>query len=192
MTWRLSPLGRSFIKRTERLMLTAYPDGDGYSIGYGHFGAYEGQRISKSEAEALFDADVKRFEDAVNRVTPNVRLQQQFDALVSFAYNIGEAGYESSTTARLQKAGNEQGAADALRLWKMSQGAVSNVLIARREKERALYLTGDTSGAAPDLVMAPAPAAPLLVAALVAAGAYFALPRLPFARRALALSPALR
>ncbi len=188
---RLSPLGRSFIQRTERLALHAYPDGDGFSIGYGHFGASEGDTVSRAQAEALFDADVKRFEAVVNRVTPNVRLQQQFDALVSFAYNIGEAGYESSTTARLQKAGNERGAADAMRLWKLSRGAVSPVLIARRERERALYLTGETSGATPVLAQAPAPVAPLLVAACVAAGAYFALPRLRFARRVLALSPAL-
>jgi lysozyme len=189
---RLSPLGRSFIQRTERLALVAYPDGNGYSIGYGHFGAQKGDTISKATAEALFDADVKRFEAVVNRVTPDVRLQQQFDALVSFAYNIGEAGYESSTAARLQRAGDEAGAANAMRLWKLSKGAVSPVLVARRERERALYLTGDASGAVPELVMAPAPVAPLRVAAGVAAGAYFALPRLPFARRALALSPALR
>lgn len=187
---QLSPLGRAFIKAREGLRLTAYPDGDGYSIGYGHFGAQKGDVITRARAEELFLSDIARYEAAVHRITPNVRLQQQFDALVSFTYNIGIAGYEGSTTARLQRAGDERGAADAMRLWKLSKGQVSPVLVARREKERALYLTGDASGVAPELVMAPAAVGPLFAVALAGAATYFVLPRIPAARRALALSRA--
>jgi lysozyme len=185
---RLSPEGRAFIRNTERLALTAYPDGDGYSIGYGHFGAQKGETITKARAEQLFTADVARFEKLVNDWTPHVRLQQQFDALVSFAYNIGEGGYRQSTAARLQNEGNELGAADALRMWTKSQGVTDPRLVRRREQERSLYLYGDPSAAAPATVEAPGRA--LVFGLGAAAAAYLLLPRLSLARRTLALSAA--
>lgn len=186
---RLSPQGRAFIRKTERLALTAYPDGPGYSIGYGHYGAKKGDTITKAQAEALFDQDIARYENVVNAVTPFVRLQQQFDALVSFAYNIGEGGYRQSTAARLQNEGNERGAADAMRMWTKSQGAVDPRLVKRREQERALYLYGDPSAVSP--VVAEAPGRALALGFGAAAAAYLLLPRLKVTRRALALSPAL-
>ena len=186
---RLSPQGRAFIRNTERLSLTAYRDGNGWSIGYGHFGAKEGDTITKAQAEQLFDQDVARFEKVVNDVTPWVRSQQQFDALVSFAYNIGEGGYRQSTTARLQNEGNERGAADAMRLWTKSKGVTDPRLVRRREQERALYLTGDPNGVVP--VLPTVPLGALAFGLGTAAAAYLLLPRLSVMRRALALSPAL-
>jgi lysozyme len=189
MPMSLSPQGRAFLKGTEQLSLSAYPDGknpDGsqkYSIGYGHSGAYEGQVISRTQAEALFDADALVYEAAVNAVCPHTT-QQQFDALVSLAYNIGIAGFTSSTVARLHNAGNIAGAGDAFRMWDESDGGVNPVLVARRERERSLYLYGDVSGAPLGLVASPWAA--LGLAAAVAAIAYVALPRVPFVRRALA------
>jgi len=137
---RLSDSGRTLIKGFEGLSLTAYPDtSKGYSIGYGHFGATKGQVITRQEADRLFDQDVAKYELAVSTTTPRA-LQHEFDAMVSLAYNIGTAGFAGSTVARLHNQGDRQGAADAFRMWKKSDGQDNPVLIKRREKERAFYL----------------------------------------------------
>lgn len=140
---RLSPEGRTLIKSFEGLSLTAYPDAHGYSIGYGHFGASPGDVITREEADRLFDQDVIKYEAAVSLKTPHAS-QQQFDAMVSLAYNIGTSGFADSTVARLHNAGDYMGAADAFRMWNKSQGAVHQGLVKRREKERTVYLEGYT------------------------------------------------
>lgn len=140
---RLSDAGRTLIKGFEGLSLKAYPDADGYSIGYGHFGAKPGDVITRAEADRFFDGDVVKFETAVSLATPNAA-QHEFDAMTSLAYNIGGGGFAGSTVARLHNMGDRQGAADAFRLWnKSTRGGVRSidpVLVARREKERAFYL----------------------------------------------------
>lgn len=164
---RLSDSGRKLIQGFEGLSLKAYRDADGYSIGYGHFLGKEpglaSRVIDRDEAERLFDQDVVKYETAVALTTPNA-LQREFDAMTSLAYNIGTGdtktgknGFAGSTVARLHNAGDKQGAADAFRMWKKSEGKDNPVLIARREKERNYYLTGSTSGALP-LFPVPAPA----------------------------------
>ena len=98
MTLRASANGRELIKSFEGLRLEAYPDGASYSVGYGHNGVAAGTRITREEADALFDADLQRFEDAVNAGTrPSPPSQGQFDALVSLAYNIGVGAFNQST-----------------------------------------------------------------------------------------------
>lgn len=141
---RLSPSGRTLIKSFEGLSLKAYPDAHGYSIGYGHFGASPGDVITREEADRLFDQDVIKYEAAVSLKTPRAT-QEQFDAMTSLAYNIGTGGFADSTVARLHNAGDYPGAADAFRMWNKSQGAVHQGLVARREKERAVYLQGYTT-----------------------------------------------
>jgi lysozyme len=141
---KLSESGKNLIKGFEGLSLTAYKDADGYSIGYGHFGAVPGETITRARADELFDQDVRKFETAVSYTTPSAT-QAQFDAMVSLAYNIGTGGFASSTVARLHNMGDFQGAADAFRMWNKSQGAVHQGLVARREKERSFYLGGVTA-----------------------------------------------
>jgi lysozyme len=137
---RLSDRGRTLIKSFEGLSLKAYPDTKkGYSIGYGHFGAKPGDVITREEADRLFDQDVVKYETAVNIATPNTA-QHEFDAMTSLAYNIGTAGFATSSVARYHNMGDKQGAADAFRMWKKSDGKDNPVLVARREKERAFYL----------------------------------------------------
>ena len=165
---RLSTQGRELIKAFEGLSLTAYRDADGYSIGYGHYGAKAGDVISRSEADRLFDQDVRKYEDGVSRFVATAT-QPQFDAMVSLAYNIGvgdsDSGFGGSTVARKHNAGDYAGAADAFLMWIKSQGNVLPVLVKRREKERTVYLRGHgaSSGAVPPPSSAPslpAPAAP--------------------------------
>lgn len=142
---RLSESGRATLEKLEGLRLRAYRDGDGWSIGYGHFGVRQGEVITREQADILLASDVRRFETAVNGALLTAT-QPQFDAFVLFAYNIGAGGMAGSTAVRLHNAGDFMGAADAMRLWNESGGAVNPVLVARREQERALYLSGSGAG----------------------------------------------
>jgi lysozyme len=168
MATRLSADGRRLIQGFEGLSLKAYPDTTkGYSIGYGHFGAKPGDVISRDEAERLFDLDVLKYETAVALNAP-ITTQPQFDAMTSLAYNIGTAGFINSTVLRLHKLGDYQGAADAFRMWKKSDGKDNPVLIKRRERERAIYLNGygnPYTGGVPPMTPAPAPSSPPPMAA---------------------------
>lgn len=146
---RLSDSGRALIQGFEGLMLKAYPDAGGYSIGYGHFlgkdPSLASRTITREEADRLFDADVAKFELAVSTTTPDAA-QHQFDAMTSLAYNVGTAGFAGSTVARRHNLGDFQGAADAFLMWnKETKGGVkveNPVLTKRRQKERSIYLAG--------------------------------------------------
>nr|BDD43766.1 hypothetical protein 2 [bacterium]BDD46699.1 hypothetical protein 10 [Paracoccaceae bacterium]BDD46755.1 hypothetical protein 8 [Paracoccaceae bacterium] len=69
------------------------------TIGYGHTGTdvYIGQRITEAEAEELLRADLKRFEEAVNRLITRPLTQHEYDAITSFTFNIGIGALEIST-----------------------------------------------------------------------------------------------
>jgi lysozyme len=134
----LSANGRALIKGFEGLSLVAYPDAAGYSIGYGHFGAKAGDRVTAAYADQLFDSDVARFERRVSSVLATAT-QWQFDACVSLCYNIGEEAFSKSTLAIKHNAGEFIGAAAQFARWNKSQGAVHPGLVLRREKERSVY-----------------------------------------------------
>ena len=89
---KISQEGINVIKNFEGCRLKTYADTGGVAtIGYGHTGSdvHSGQCISEQEAENLLRKDLERFEKAVNTEV-NVSLSQnQFDALVSFAFNVG-------------------------------------------------------------------------------------------------------
>lgn len=172
MATRLSADGRRLIQGFEGLSLKAYPDtSKGYSIGYGHFGAKPGDVISQAEAERLFDLDVLKYETAVALGAP-ITTQPQFDAMTSLAYNIGTAGFASSTVLRLHKLGDYAGAADAFRMWKKSDGKDNPVLIKRRERERAVYLNGYGGNPYTGGVPPMTPSVPPPSSAPIAAGPY--------------------
>jgi Phage-related lysozyme (muraminidase) len=143
---KLSSNGRALIQGFEGFSSKAYRDAAGWSIGYGHYlgeGDHSGKTITREEADSLFERDAVKYETAVSLTTPNTT-QSQFDAMVSLAYNIGigTGGFAGSTVARLHNMGDYQGAADAFRMWNKSQGVVHQGLVARREKERGVYLNG--------------------------------------------------
>jgi lysozyme len=147
---KLSPTGIKLIQYYEGVKLQAYRDSAGiYTIGYGNT-FYEdgtkvkmGDKISKQRANELFALIVPKFEEFVrNRITRTLQ-QNEFDALVSFAYNTG-GGYMNkgkwrpyNIWAKVNK--NE----DVLKYWKTlaitSGGKVLNGLIKRRKSEAELY-----------------------------------------------------
>lgn len=140
---KISNAGLSLIKEFEGLELSAYPDpatkADPWTIGYGHTrGVKRGDKITQAQADALLKEDVAEFERAVNRLAP-VTTQGQFDALVSFAFNVGAANLESSTLLKKHRAGDYFGASQEFQRWNLGAGKVMAGLTRRRLAEAAMY-----------------------------------------------------
>jgi len=138
--------GISLIKNFEGLVLEAYPDpgtgGAPWTIGYGHTGkdVKPGLVITPDKAEELLRKDLQIFEAGVNSFVTTQITQNQFDALVSFAYNCGLNNLSSSTLLKLVNAGDKAGAADQFLRWNKAAGKVMAGLTKRRTAERALFL----------------------------------------------------
>lgn len=146
---RLDQRGIDFLKQREGFSATKYWDYAGYSIGYGHLiksGENISEPISVAYATQLLANDVAWAEGAVNRNVAVALSQNQFNALVSLAYNIGAKGFASSTLLRLLNKGDYSGAANQFSVWNKvtanGKKQVNNGLVARREKERSLFLYG--------------------------------------------------
>ena len=138
---QISERGLDLIRRFEGLRQGAYRCPAGiWTIGYGHTGpdVRKDLTISKEEADALLRADVARFEAGVRRIA-GACTQGQFDALVSFAFNLGLGALMSSTLLRKHKAGDRDGAAEQFGRWVHAGGRKLPGLVRRRAAEAALY-----------------------------------------------------
>lgn len=96
--------------------------------------------ITEDEAEALLARDLLRFERSVSRLCPVSLTQGQFDALVSFSYNLGSGALQSSTLRRRLLRGDYEGAADELLRWVWAGGRRLAGLVRRRAAERVLFI----------------------------------------------------
>ena len=96
---------------------------------------------SKDEVNALLEFDLKRFESGVRRYCPAIATQGQFDALVSFSFNVGLGALQRSSIRMKTNRGDFEGAADDLMKWTKAGGKVLPGLVKRRTDERLLYLT---------------------------------------------------
>lgn len=99
-----SDVGRANIKREEGGQLHAYQDVVGvWTVGYGHTGpdVLPHAIWTQQQVDAAFDADIARFEHAIDSALHKPVLQAEFDALVSLAYNEGAAAIANSTIVRL-------------------------------------------------------------------------------------------
>ncbi|EMH7336361.1 lysozyme [Serratia marcescens] len=138
--------GRNFIKGIEQLRLKAYPDpgtgGKPWTIGWGHAkGVMQGDRITQEQAEQFFSDDLAVFELTVNSAIKRPMTQNQFDAMVSLAFNIGGPNFAQSTLVKKFNAGDVQGAADEFPKWRKSAGKVMPGLVKRRAAEREMFLS---------------------------------------------------
>ena len=146
---RISEKGLAMIEKFEGCLLKASNKLDGvWIIGYGQTGRYYGKRVrrgmttTKAEAHAwLRDHSIKTYEDAVTQAVKVPLNQNQFDALVSFTYNVGVGALKQSTALRKLNAGDYAGAADALTMWTKCRRKVLAGLVRRRKEERTLFLT---------------------------------------------------
>jgi len=138
---KISQTGIDLIKRFEGLRLKAYRDAVGvWTIGYGHTAtAKQGQRISAERAEELLKRDVETFERGVMHKLKVSVSQSQFDALVSFAYNVGEGALAKSTLLRKLNAGDRQDVPPEFDKWVKAGNITLSGLVRRRKAERALF-----------------------------------------------------
>jgi len=139
----ISEVGLDLIRDFEGRRLNAYQDAVGvWTIGYGHTRtAYPGQRITEAGAVALLRSDVATFERAVSQAVQVPLTDNQYAALVSFAFNVGSSALNSSTLLRRLNAGDYGGAANELLRWNRAGGRELYGLTRRREAERALFLS---------------------------------------------------
>lgn len=146
--FKLSPLGEELIKFWEKLELIAYPDpgtgGDPWTIGWGHTGpdVVPGQIISREQAQILFAADTKWAVDAVSGYAHEAE-QCEFDAMVSFTFNVGATAFKNSTLRKKFNAGDIDGAAKEFLRWNKAAGKTMYGLTRRRVAEQAMFLGQD-------------------------------------------------
>jgi lysozyme len=166
--FKLSAAGKAEMEQFEGRRNKLYDDATGKTIahaadakgfptiGVGHLvsktdKSYDGKTLSDAEIDALFAADVKWAEDIINGLGLPLK-QNQFDALVSFVYNVGPGkkgvkdglitlrNGDPSSVLRNMRAGNIQAAGDSMLSWTRSAGKVMSGLVKRRQAERALLL----------------------------------------------------
>lgn len=140
-----SERGLALIKEHEGYRDTAYrcPAGE-WTIAWGHTsGVREGQRCTPEDAEKWLKQDVASVEREVSYQTQGVSLKQcQFDALVSFVYNLGAGNFRKSTLLKKVRANPDNPSIrDEFGKWIYGGGRVLPGLVARREAEADLYFS---------------------------------------------------
>lgn len=160
---RVSRAAIELIKRFEgyRRHAAQLPDGR-WTIGYGHtLTAREGAEVSEPDAEALLVYDLISVQHAVNENIYAPVTQNQYDALCSFAFNIGLDNFRRSQVLKRLNAGAAVQAACAMELWRKAdfegERIVVDALVRRRAAEKALFLapTGDDWVPAPSPIIRP-------------------------------------
>ena len=140
---KTSDKGIDLIKKHEGFRAKAYmcPAGK-WSIGYGHtLNVKSTDVISLDEAEYFLKKDVEFAENEVNRHNLNIN-QNQFDALVSFVFNLGVGNFTRSTLLRKIKSNpNDPTIREEFEKWIYADGKVLNGLVRRRKEEADLYFT---------------------------------------------------
>ncbi|WP_052119850.1 lysozyme [Inquilinus limosus] len=154
MTRKINAETEALIKRYEELRLVAYDDkqpkkvlspGDKIvgtlTIGWGHTGpdVFIGQKITQEQAQAFFDKDVAEVADAVMDHVEVTLNDNQFGALVSWAFNVGEGWLEKASFVKQLNKGDFSAPITGLPQFRLSGGVVMKGLVARRAAEVALW-----------------------------------------------------
>lgn len=143
----ISDKGIALIKRFEGCKLAAYQDAAGiWTIGYGWTQPVDGVKISAemvittATAERLLRCGLVQYEQGVHKLVKVPVSQHQFDALVSFAYNVGLRSLSTSTLLKKLNSGDCRGGGDEFMKWVKVGGLQLAGLYTRRTAERALFL----------------------------------------------------
>lgn len=175
MARQISTEGRDKIKQYEALILYAYDDFDTkrvktfiqpgmkvsgtLTIGYGHTGpdVKPGMKITEEQAEQLLEKDLAPAEQAVSSLVRVDLNDNQFAALVSFAFNVGISAFKGSTLLKKLNKGDYGSVPSELAKWNKSKGKVMDGLKNRRAAEAGLFVKGAyvQSAASPVTVEAP-------------------------------------
>ena len=146
---KTSNKGKAIIKQYEGFIAKPYLCPAGVpTIGYGATYYTDGRKvmlrdapISEADADKLLDKMLGKYEDAVNRYVQVPINQNQFDALVSFCYNLGQESLRKSTLLKKVNSKDYNGAADQFLRWNRAGGKVLAGLTNRRTDERKLFLS---------------------------------------------------
>ena len=133
--------GIALIKKFEGCELKAYQCSAGvWTIGYGHTkDVEEGDTISKDQAEEMLVEELHEYENYINEYVNVALSQNQFDALVSWVYNLGPANLKASTMLKVLNDGKYEDVPYQMKRWNKAGGKVLDGLVRRREAEALLY-----------------------------------------------------
>lgn len=139
----ISQQGIDLIKSVEGFSATVYPDVAGnLTIGYGHM-LKRGEHlttVTAAQAEQLLRDDLRIAQDAVNKWVRVPLHQCEYDALVSFVYNVGPKNFQKSTMLRYINEQDFDYASDEFPKWNHSGGKVVAGLTNRRNREMECFL----------------------------------------------------
>lgn len=147
---KMSPAGLLMVEDFEGYRGTRYQDAEGrWTIGFGHLmlkGELFPNLLSREGASKLLAIDVQKAENCVNFNVKGAVNQNEFDSLVSLAFNIGTTAFVHSTMLRMwnEGASKEVVANQFLRWCKLDNGLTCSGLLDRRKKEQALFLAQPT------------------------------------------------
>jgi len=147
---KLTPAGKKLIQEFEGLSLVAYkcPAGK-LTIGYGHTGAdvTKDLVITATKAGEILEADIARFAFKIRPLIKYPINDNQFSALLSFAYNLGAGALAGSTLLKKLNSGDVKGAATEFGRWVFCGKDKLPGLVRRRAAEKALFISLEKSGA---------------------------------------------
>lgn len=143
---KISDKGLSLIKKFEGCRLAAYPDpatgGKPWTIGYGHTDRVnKNDSITQSQADQFLREDLAHIYTTIGHCVKRAVNQNQFDALCSFIFNVGEGNFTCSTLLNKLNNGDFRGTGDEFLRWNRAAGRVMSGLTKRREAERTLFLS---------------------------------------------------
>ena len=144
-----SPDLRAFVAGWEGCKLEPYEDVVGvWTCGYGHVlkPGESREPWTQHQADQVLDDDLATHGGRLRPFLLAEPTQQQFDALLSLAFNVGVGAVGKSGLMSLHNTGDHARCADRFRVWCMAGGKEVPGLRKRREAERAIYLSGDYTG----------------------------------------------
>ena len=137
----ISDRGIDLIKEFEGLRLESYLcPAKKWTIGYGFTrGVKEDMEWTEEQAEWVLKSEVKEYCDAVNKCVKVPLNQYQFDALVSWTYNLGESNLKNSTLLKVLNDGDYESVPFQIKRWNKANGKVLSGLTRRRKSEAELF-----------------------------------------------------
>lgn len=139
---KIGSKGLELIKHFEGCELEAYKCPAGvWTIGYGHIkGVQEGMKITEMQAEEMLQSELIEYEGYINDLVEVELNQNQFDAMVSWVYNLGGGNLRSSTLLKVLNAGDYDGVPAQMLRWNKAGGKVLEGLTRRRQAEADLFV----------------------------------------------------
>ena len=142
---KISQYGIDLIKHFEGCELQAYQCAAGvWTIGYGHTkGVQPGDEWSEDHANHMLEVELEEYENYVSTAVTVPLSQNQFDALVSWVYNLGNGNLTSSTMLKVLNSGDYDGVPAQIKRWNKAGGKVLEGLNRRRQAEADMFVGED-------------------------------------------------